>query len=134
MKLAVNGKEVSGGSQCRPRKGYLCLESEGSECHFRNIKISELPSTDPRPEEIADVDQGFRSLYTGVDLSGWKELPGHKNHWKAADWVLDYDGQSDAEDKCLWSGQGVRQLHAGVRLAAERQAAEGQASHYSADR
>src|SRR4029079_15975763 len=36
VKLSVNGKEVSGGSECRPRKGYLCLESEGSECHFRN--------------------------------------------------------------------------------------------------
>ena len=63
VKLAVNGKVVSGGSECRPRKGYLCLESEGSECHFRNIKIRELPSTNPKPEEIADVDQGFRSLY-----------------------------------------------------------------------
>ncbi len=105
VKLAVNGKEVSGGFECSPRKGYLCLESEGSECHFRNIKIHERPSTDPKPEEIANVDQGFRSLYTGVDLSGWKELPGHKNHWKPADWVLDYDGQSDAEDKCLWSSR-----------------------------
>jgi hypothetical protein len=103
VKLAVNGKEVSGGTECRPRKGYLCLESEGSECHFRNIKIRELPSTNPNPEEIANVDQGFRSIYTGVDLAGWKELPGHKNHWKATDWILDYDGKSDAEDKCLWS-------------------------------
>jgi len=103
VKLAVNGKEVSGGTECRPRQGYLCLESEGSECHFRNIKIRELPSTNPKPEEIADVDRGFRSLYTGVDLAGWKELPGHKNHWKPADWILEYDGKSDAEDKCLWS-------------------------------
>ena len=105
VKLAVNGKEVSGGTECRPRQGYLCLESEGSECHFRNIKIRELPSTNPKPEEIADVDQGFRSLYSGVDLAGWKELPGHKSHWKPADWVLDYDGQSEAEDKCLWSNK-----------------------------
>ncbi len=103
VKLSVNGKEVSGGSECRPRKGYICLESEGSECHFRNIKIHELASTNPRPEEIAEVDQGFRSLYTGVDLAGWKEVPGHKHHWKPADWILDYDGKSEAEDKCLWT-------------------------------
>src|SRR6516225_2692544 len=38
LKLAVNGKEVSGASHCVPRKGYICLESEGSECHFRNIR------------------------------------------------------------------------------------------------
>ncbi|HEV7221250.1 MAG TPA: DUF1080 domain-containing protein, partial [Pirellulales bacterium] len=59
LKLAVNGKVVSGGSRCSPRKGYLCLESEGSECHFRNLRIQELPSTNPKPEEIADEDQGF---------------------------------------------------------------------------
>src|SRR5438874_4145274 len=103
IQLAVNGKVVSGGSECRPRKGYICLESEGSECHFRNIRLAELPSTNPQPEEIAVVDQGFKSLYTGVDLGGWKAVPGHANHWKPADWVLDYDGQSEAEDKCLWS-------------------------------
>jgi hypothetical protein len=53
IKLAVNGKIVSGGSACSPRKGYICLESEGSEVHFRNIRIHELPSSDPKPNEIA---------------------------------------------------------------------------------
>ncbi len=103
IQLAVNGKVVSGGSECRPRKGYLCLESEGSECHFRNIRLAELPSNNPQPDEVAVVDQGFKPLYTGVDLAGWKTVPGHASHWKPADWVLDYDGQSEAEDKCLWS-------------------------------
>ena len=51
--LAVNGKVVSGGSACSPRKGYICLESEGSPVEFRDIRIKELPSTDPKPEEIA---------------------------------------------------------------------------------
>lgn len=53
IKLAVNGKVVSGGSECKPRKGYICLESEGSEVHFRNLRIKELPSTDPAADEIA---------------------------------------------------------------------------------
>ena len=43
IKLAVNGKEVSGGYACRPRKGYLCLESEGSPVEFRNLSLRELP-------------------------------------------------------------------------------------------
>jgi hypothetical protein len=51
--LAVNGKIVGGGTACNPRKGYICLESEGSECHFRNIRIKLLPTTNPRPDEIA---------------------------------------------------------------------------------
>jgi hypothetical protein len=44
IKLAVNGKFVNGISQSTKRKGYLCLESEGAEIHFRNIRIMELPS------------------------------------------------------------------------------------------
>src|SRR5437016_3995830 len=62
IKLSVNGKEVSGISESRPRKGYLALESEGAECHFKNLKIKELPSTNPKPEEIAKVWEGHESI------------------------------------------------------------------------
>ena len=103
LKLAVNGKEVSGGSQCSPRKGYLCLESEGSEVHFRNIRIQELPSTNPKPEEIAPKADGFKPLYTGIDLSGWKQDPGHEGHWQPQNWRLNYDGKSEAKEKHLWT-------------------------------
>jgi hypothetical protein len=93
LKLAVNGHVVSGLSRCTPRKGYLALESEGSECHFKNLKIKELPSTNPRPDEIADEDKGFKNLYTGLDLSGWKADDETKKHWQPKDWVLHYDGK-----------------------------------------
>jgi hypothetical protein len=43
IKLSVNGKFVNGISQSTQKKGYLCLESEGAEIHFRNFKIIELP-------------------------------------------------------------------------------------------
>ena len=43
VRLWVNGKEVSGGMDCNPRTGYLCLESEGSPVEFRNLRIRELP-------------------------------------------------------------------------------------------
>jgi hypothetical protein len=93
LKLHVNGKEVSGVSACRPRKGYLALESEGAECHFRNLKIKELPSTNPKAEEIAEEAKGFRNLYTGLDLSGWKADDEAKKHWQPKDWMLHYDGK-----------------------------------------
>ena len=93
--LAVNGKVVSGGSNCVPRKGFICLESEGSECHFRNVRIQELPGSGA-PDE---PDEGFRSLYTGVDLSGWKQDAGHSGHWSPKDWNLEYDGKSQP----LWT-------------------------------
>ena len=81
IKLHVNGKEVSGVSKSNPRKGYLALESEGVECHFKNLKIKELPSTNPKPEEIAKVWEGHTSVFTGLNLDGWKC---EKDAWKAA--------------------------------------------------
>lgn len=43
IKLAVNGKFVNGIRNSTIKKGYLCLESEGSEIHFRNFQLIELP-------------------------------------------------------------------------------------------
>lgn len=43
VRLWVNGEEVSGGTGCDPRKGFLCLESEGSPIIFRKLRIRELP-------------------------------------------------------------------------------------------
>ena len=103
LTLAVNGKVVSGGSQSVPRKGYIMLESEGSEVHFRNIRMKTLPSSDPPPAEVATVDEGFVSLYNGVDLTGWQVESRHVEHWTAQDWILDYDGQPTPRDRHLWS-------------------------------
>ncbi len=72
IKLSVNGKEVSGVSECNPRKGYLAFESEGAECHFKNIKFKEMPSTKPKKEEIANDDEGFRPIFNHTDLTGWE--------------------------------------------------------------
>ena len=55
VKLSVNGKFVNGVTGSTQKKGYLCLESEGKEIHFRNIKLMELPSGVISPEQIAPV-------------------------------------------------------------------------------
>jgi hypothetical protein len=107
LTVAVNGKVVSGGSNCVPRKGYICLESEGSECHFRNVRIQELPSSNPPASHVAEEDQGWMSLYNGLDLRGWKQEPGHSAHWQAKDWILDYDGKS-ATNQILWNEKALR--------------------------
>ena len=43
VKLSINGKFVNSIRNSSVRKGYLCLESEGSEIHFRRVQIMELP-------------------------------------------------------------------------------------------
>ena len=55
VKLSVNGKFVNGVSSASVRKGYLCLESEGAEIHFRNIRILELPPGIIRADQAAPV-------------------------------------------------------------------------------
>jgi hypothetical protein len=134
IKLAVNGKFVSTVSKCKPRKGYLALESEGSECRFKNLKIKELPTTNPKADEVCDVDKGWKCLFTGLDLTGWKAGDEHKGHWKMNDGVLSCDGKSkdlqtqepfgDFELVCDWrggkSGIAIRGNAQVVPLAADK--------------
>jgi len=55
VKLSVNGKFVNGLRNSGRKRGYLCLESEGAEIHFRNMRILELPSGVISEDEIAPV-------------------------------------------------------------------------------
>jgi hypothetical protein len=82
VRLHVNGKEVSGGENCNYRKGYLALESEGAPVEFRNIRIQELPSSGAGPELTAPVDLGWRPLFTGLDLRGWKTNAATVARWQ----------------------------------------------------
>jgi len=101
ISLAVNGKVVTRGAACIPRKGYICLESEGGLAHYRNLRIQELPDTPIEAAHVAVADRGYRSLYTGVDLSGWTVTEGARGHWRPSDWVLSYDGKAAADDPSL---------------------------------
>jgi 3-keto-disaccharide hydrolase len=104
LKLAVNGAEVSGGYDIAPRKGYIHLESEGGTVLYRNLRLKELPSAGSLlPDQIAQPDEGFVSLYSGVDFKGWQFPKGHQEHWVSRDWVIAYDGRSEADDKGLWT-------------------------------
>jgi len=106
ISLAVNGKVVTRGSQCNLRKGYICLESEGSPTDFRNLRIQELPSSPLEPAQVAQADEGFVSLYTGVDFSGWQVPQGptksrETSGWKVNDWQLQSDGTTTGDDNSL---------------------------------
>lgn len=104
IRLEVNGKEVTVGQDCVPRKGFLALESEGAECHFKNIFLKELPESDTPPAQTADAYEGFESLFNGKNFTGWKMPEGDNGHWKSEGGVIDYDGRSEAAgDKHLWT-------------------------------
>jgi Domain of Unknown Function (DUF1080) len=102
IRLHVNGKEVSGGDNCNYRKGYLALESEGAPVEFRNLRIMELPGTGAGPDVTAPLDQGWRTLYNGVDLRGWTSKT--LDRWQPSDWRLalkDGDGQPGEPLRCV---------------------------------
>lgn len=40
--LIINGTEVNKATGCAPNRGRICLTSEGSEIHFRNLKLRPL--------------------------------------------------------------------------------------------
>ena len=99
ISLAVNGKVVTKGKNSNPRKGYICIESEGGVVHYRNMIIKELPNTPVKPEQIAIMDRGYRCLYSGVDFSGWKATSG----WRSHDWQFRFHGSKDEVDTSLES-------------------------------
>ena len=73
IKLSVNGKQVTVGRDCVPRKGFLCLESEGAECHFKNVRIKELPSSNTP----AGTDRAWlRRLQAAAQRQGPQRLEG----------------------------------------------------------
>ncbi|MHC4946800.1 MAG: 3-keto-disaccharide hydrolase [Planctomycetota bacterium] len=94
ISLAVNGAVVTRGAECSPRKGYICLEPEGSPVEFRNLRLRELPPASPPVpvEHVARTAEGFRPLYNGVNLDGWAVRPEHDGHFTATDWKLVSDG------------------------------------------
>ncbi len=105
--LAVNGEVVNRAYHAQPRKGYICLESEGGAIDFRNIRIKELPGSNPPEEVTARGARGFRALYNGVDLRGWRQVEGNIGHWQPKNWTLEYDGKSEAEgeNRHLWTAE-----------------------------
>ena len=55
VKLSVNGKFVNGLRASERKKGHICLEAEGAEIHFRNMRIMELPSGITSAEQTAPI-------------------------------------------------------------------------------
>ena len=112
LTLAVNGKVVSRAFHVNPRKGYICLESEGSEVHFKNIRIKELPGSSPLKVQTAIEDRGFVSLYNGQDLRGWNFTEGGKSNWQADDWRLVSDGKPEGlSGDILWTENEFRDFN-----------------------
>ena len=56
-------------------------------------------------QEGKKIPAGFTSLFNGKDFTNWRIPEGDNGHWKIIDGVIDYDAESEAEDKNLWSAK-----------------------------
>jgi len=85
-------------SGCRQAESRTEFESK-AESEFKSESKSETKSASK-----SSGDEGFVSLFNGVDLTGWIVPEGDGGHWRVVDGVIDYDALSEApDDKNLWS-------------------------------
>lgn len=98
IELEVNGKLVTTGRDCNPRKGFICLESEGSEAHFKNIRLKELPSTGATAAQTAEAYAGFQQLF-----NGWKLTDAVKEVWKVNGLTVTAKADVKGSKLDLWS-------------------------------
>lgn len=87
LTLELNGKLVTAGAACSPSKGWLCLESEGTEVDFRRMRIWELPAGTHAADagRTAVAAGAHETLYDGLSLDGLEVKSGE---WRSEDWRL----------------------------------------------
>jgi hypothetical protein len=115
----VEGKDHPG---MRRRSGHLMFAGHSDHIEFKDISIAEFAVAPPTPESDADntPPPGFKALFNGKDLSGWKGLA-HKDaskrrsmnaaelkeaqaaadeimkeHWSVKEGVLTYTGKGQS--------------------------------------
>lgn len=95
--------------------GHIGFLGHSSHVEFRNIRIKELPYS--TQDNVAP--EGFKALFNGKDLDGWKGLVADpptrakmspealaeaqakadqrmRDHWKVVDGTLEFDGKGDS--------------------------------------
>ncbi|MBM3845517.1 MAG: DUF1080 domain-containing protein [Verrucomicrobia bacterium] len=104
IRLAVNGEEVTVGSECVYRKGYLALESEGGRVEYRNLKLTELPSSGADGSSAAPEENVWKCLYNGVDFRGWKlPSPAGSDAWEPLDHQIRRKPVQASGPSILWN-------------------------------
>ena len=101
IRLAVNGVFVTEAEQASPRVGFIGLQSEGSEIHFRNLRIQPLPGSSAT---IPPKPGGYRALFNGRDFQGWVTTdPGITRVWSVKDGVISSQRSVPGKDLHLWT-------------------------------
>src|SRR5688500_1547796 len=74
----------------------------------RTLIILQLSACLVTAQNARNIQEGFAALFNGKNFSNWKVPQGDNGHWKILDGVIDYDAESEAQDKNLWSEKEYR--------------------------
>ena len=108
LSLEVNGETVTRVEGCSLRMGYIGLQSETGEVHFRKVRLKALPGAAPPADQVARADEGFRSIFDGVSFAGWQYRGTHEGQWEASDGVVRCTGEAKpvrGQDRSLWTDE-----------------------------
>jgi hypothetical protein len=112
LELAVNGQVAARAADATQIKGYICLKSEGAEVQFSNIRLKELPSSNPPQEKVAAAAEGFTSIFDGLTYRGWKHHEGLEGRWEIDDGVFRLrevqPPRKRGQDTTLWHERTLR--------------------------
>lgn len=111
IRIAVNGAEIldadldallagnpdHGG--LNRRAGEIVFKADGSKLSLRNVNILEIV---PKANEEAARDAGFKPLFNGKDLEGWKYETDGTGNWFVANGILKHTGEPGIT-KDLWT-------------------------------
>lgn len=106
LRLSVNGAEVSGGTDCNWRRGYIALESEGGVVEWRNLRVKRLLPNRATPDQSAPDAEPWSCLYDGRSLRRWTATDAARRTWHPSDWTLRADAvpsEGERAEATLWS-------------------------------
>ena len=66
LSIYLNGALVNQALFSRPDEGRIQIQSEGAEIFYRRVDLTPLPVTP------SYIPEGYKSIFNGKDLSGWK--------------------------------------------------------------
>ncbi|MEO5999741.1 MAG: DUF1080 domain-containing protein, partial [Chitinophagaceae bacterium] len=66
LSIYLNGTLVNHAMFSRPDEGRIQIQSEGAEIFYRRVDLTPLPVTS------SYIPEGYKSVFNGKDLSGWK--------------------------------------------------------------
>lgn len=85
----------------RRRSGHIAFLGHGDKASFRNINILEVP---PAANEAGVKAAGFKQLFNGRDLTGWKYESDGADNWFVANRILKHTG-AKGKTNDLWTEQ-----------------------------